>query len=688
MPPHNSIHTPPRSHTISPSEQTVNQVNHGVFGSALLRIFSPLVQLVKLLLSGFPGSMTQSLKLLTAQARNAPAAVRNTHKKDEITETNENEADYFSACSETSYIEELERSSSGESVSTADAIGFKLLHYQAALEVVNEILKQNSKPDANISLEEFSSLIDRAASALREKQSQNISFDNTSIKQGIGGKHKRSKMTDVFRQFKREQTALVHAGTWGRDIPESTRHVHVRTALASVIHGKFRSLGFRTKSMSIDALDKQIFERYIDVLQSKDWNNISVLHDLRFTEPQCKFKNLKFLTTMTPAKNLDSALTESYRRDGINGVCSYAIQEARHAVNLWRTKFRPYPISDTDTAYVFSGLRHAVHDAYGIKIPDQRNAANDARVKEFIHASLLDHLKRNKLDARNMNSEEVIEINIVSVNLLTAAGKEKEMIEQQQRAFARANGQEMRIRIADGRGHEKELKVKPSIFTFCTPVNHLSLSKMGRLIGIWRTADSINKKSVKHLIGSIEKNKPIGGLAGDQLRKLNAELANTDGASPAQISKRKVLTEKISLIKELVNQVREIMLKDLHHEVGNEPYKLPTRLLALSNEIGATPAFNCKSGKDRTGQLHVEIRDLYAHLNATGGLLREINAKRQGIAQENFQKLFFAGGDREIQALNTGVAGSKSQLPYYNKLMGVTPQTIDEIKGLSKWVGT
>jgi len=82
------------------------------------------------------------------------------------------------------------------------------------------------------------------------------------------------------------------------------------------------------------------------------------------------------------------------------------------------------------------------------------------------------------------------------------------------------------------------------------------------------------------------------------------------------------------------------MLKDLHHEVGNEPYKLPTRLLALSNEIGATPAFNCKSGKDRTGQLHVEIRDLYAHLNATGGLLREINAKRQGIAQENFQKLF------------------------------------------------
>jgi len=381
-------------------------------------------------------------------------------------------------------------------------------------------------------------------------------------------------------------------------------------------------------------------------------------------------------------------MTESYRRDGINGVCSYATREARHAVNLWNTKFRPYPIAGTDTGYVFSGLRHGVHDAYGIKTPDQRNAANDARVKEFIHASLLDHLKRNKLDTRKMSAEEAIEIKIVSVNLLTAAGKEKEMIEQQQRAFARANGQEMRIRIADGRGHEKELKVKPMIFTFCTPVNHLSLSKIGRLIGIWRTADSINKKSVKNLIGSIEKNEPIGGLVGDQLRKLNAELENTDAASAAQINKRTVLTEKISLIKELVNQVREIMLKDLHHEVGNEPYKLPTRLLALSNEIGATPAFNCKSGKDRTGQLHVEIRDLYAHLNATGGLLREINAKRQGIAQENFQKLFFAGGDREIQALNTGVAGSKSQLPYYNKLMGVTPQTIDEIKGLSKWVGT
>ncbi len=39
-----------------------------------------------------------------------------------------------------------------------------------------------------------------------------------------------------------------------------------------------------------------------------------------------------------------------------------------------------------------------------------------------------------------------------------------------------------------------------------------------------------------------------------------------------------------------------------------DPYKLASRLQELAYRIGAVPAFNCKSGKDRTGQCDVEVK--------------------------------------------------------------------------------
>jgi hypothetical protein len=588
----------------------------------------------------------------------------------------------------TNLVQYAESSTLGKTVSTYDAINFKLIHYESALRVIDQLIQNMNAPDAISALEHMSSLIEKAVTTLKEKQSANVKFDDDSVRSDIGGHHKRSTVTDVFRNFSREQTALVQTGIECDSLPESTRHVHIRTALASLIHGRLRRIGIQTENVSIVALDKQIFEQYINVLQSRKWDNIETVNTLKFPDPVQGMCTLTFKTTMTPTKNMDAVLAQSYENDEINGVCSYSICEGRHAVNLWRTEFRAEPIANKPGLRIFAGLRHGVHDAYGIDEPTRREAANDARVKEFLHAALLDHLKRHELQIQEIHTNKTLEIDIVSVNLLTTFGKEMKMIEQQQAAFSRASGVETTLTVADERGQAKEIKIKPRIIMFSTPVDYLALGRVAELIGVWRKADSINQMAIKRLIGSGSKKEPIGGVVAAYISKLNSELAMLDKNDPDTLTTAFAVSEKIRLITELTTEIRNIFSMNLHHRIGNEPYKLPTRLLALANEAGLTPAYNCKSGKDRTGQLNVEIRDLYAHLNATDGQLREVNTRREGFAQENFQQLFLAGGDREIQVLNTGAAGSKSQLYYYNKLMGIRPGTIDAIKGLSKWVGT
>jgi phosphatidylinositol-4,5-bisphosphate 4-phosphatase len=111
------------------------------------------------------------------------------------------------------------------------------------------------------------------------------------------------------------------------------------------------------------------------------------------------------------------------------------------------------------------------------------------------------------------------------------------------------------------------------------------------------------------------------------------------------------------------------------------------RLLALANEVGASPAFNCKSGKDRTGQLDVEVKDFYSYLNAWDGEVRDINHVRRDAEVDNFRKIFEQSGTREIQKFNTSIPGSKLDLKLYWDILGYEKNEIDHLQGLSQWVG-
>lgn len=578
-----------------------------------------------------------------------------------------------------------------QSASTGQATHFKWLQSRAANAALLDIWQSRPTLSLHAILEIQEHLRDFQTRIQVSEKTQRSGTSLNQVRKAMGGKYKSARLTDWQGRFKSKQKAWFMLGLENGVIPEHTAQIHIRTALASYLQGQLQRHG--VSGFSTKTLDKLIFREYVKLLNKQPWEPICKTNQLLMQPKRGASRSMAFETRHTPAAKLDLILARSYLKDSLRGICSYSTEESRHAVNLWKTEFKPQTKVKTAlgasnaNSLEFVGLRHGVHDAYNINDEPRhgidRDAANDNRVAEFVHAALLAHLEKTGMQIAPTDSRPEVELEVVSVNLLTPAGKELKMIRRQNDAFQRAEQRGVPVQVSGQYGETIDILVKPKFITFNTPVNSLSFGQTGKLLGINQRADEMNSNALKTLIGSTKPGESIEGVAGMHLKRLqNALRASHD------MEQWKNTKIAISALQNMVEQVREIWSKRLHHDIGNEPYKLPVRLLAIANACGSVPAFNCKSGKDRTGQLNVEIRDFYAHMTMYGGEIRRINDKRTGAAKLNYQTLFEGSGDREIQALNTGVAGSKAQLNYYNTMMDAQKGTINNIKGLSRWVGS
>ena len=85
---------------------------------------------------------------------------------------------------------------------------------------------------------------------------------------------------------------------------------------------------------------------------------------------------------------------------------------------------------------------------------------------------------------------------------------------------------------------------------------------------------------------------------------------------------------------------------------------MPTRLAVLAELLGVNVAFNCKSGKDRTGELDAEIKHFKLQMRLTG---KVPDYKRTRTPEEarQFYQVVTNSGNFEMQSLNTGYRGYK-----------------------------
>ncbi|EEB1715383.1 SPI-1 type III secretion system effector inositol phosphate phosphatase SopB, partial [Salmonella enterica subsp. enterica serovar Enteritidis] len=295
------------------------------------------------------------------------------------------------------------------------------------------------------------------------------------------------------------------------------------------------------------------------------------------------------------------------------GVCSWDTKNIHHANNLWMSTVSVH--EDGKDKTLFCGIRHGVLSPYHEKDPLLRHVGAENKAKEVLTAALF-----SKPELLNKAlAGEAVSLKLVSVGLLTASnifGKEGTMVEDQMRAWQSLTqpGKMIHLKIRNKDGDLQTVKIKPDVAAFNVGVNELAL-KLG--FGL-KASDSYNAEALHQLLGNdLRPEARPGGWVGEWLAQYpdNYEVVNT-----------------------LARQIKDIWKNNQHHKDGGEPYKLAQRLAMLAHEIDAVPAWNCKSGKDRTGMMDSEIKREHISLHQTHMLSAPGSLPDSG-GQKIFQKV-------------------------------------------------
>ncbi|WP_171923641.1 type III secretion system effector inositol phosphate phosphatase [Salmonella bongori] len=366
-------------------------------------------------------------------------------------------------------------------------------------------------------------------------------------------------------------------------------------------------------------------EAQVQYLNNQPWQTIknTLTHNgYHYTNTQCPAADMKI--------GAQDIFPNAYQG---KGVCSSDTTNTQHATNLWMSTLSVNENGKDKT--LFCGIRHGVLSPYHVKDPILRQVGAENRAREVLTAALF---SQPTLLTKALQ-DEVVSLRLVSVGLLTTStivGNEDAMVQDQMRAWQSLTqpGNVIHLNLRNKEGKLQTVKIKPEIAAFNTGVNELTL-KLG--LG-HQASDNYNIGALHQLLGhDLRPEAPPGGWVGEWLAQHpdNHAVVNT-----------------------LVRQIKDIWNSKLHHTDGNEPYKFAQRLAILAHEIGAVPAWNCKSGKDRTGMQDAEIKRevISLHQKAT---LTPLASLPDSDGQEIFQKVLLNSGNLEIQKQNTGGAGNK-----------------------------
>jgi hypothetical protein len=460
---------------------------------------------------------------------------------------------------------------------------------------------------------------------------------------------------------------------------------HLKTAnkdLGKQIASKLKELGIRRNEKS---LTKAVYEEHIDILNDRDWNPIH--GDIHFVHDG---KAETFKSEITPAAHM-GLLKASYEG---KGICCQSRSEANHMVNLAKTTLK-----STDGRELFSGIRHGIVSAFGIKNRANRLQANENRAKELLVGVLSS--KPALMQAALGPNPGVIDLDLTSINLLTpdpiryffggkmGGGTDRAITRDQLNTLQAIDGKEIEVKFTDDQGNEHTVKVRPNIAAFSFGVNEGATkdSKKGALMYYGGGKASFehvrrdNGMAMQRLIGNptsdtVDANSKIGRFLNDP------NTSETD---------RKIVME-------LRDQIRTMWNNDDYMAHGGDPHKMVSRLSVLTHIIGQTPCFNCKSGKDRTGTLDVEAKFLATRIDFARKQAAANNADPTTFKfvpdpgplskedQAMFRQIAIRSGNLEVQEYNTGIGGYKTAAQKALQRRLGTTEAVSRFKGGSAHV--
>jgi hypothetical protein len=309
-----------------------------------------------------------------------------------------------------------------------------------------------------------------------------------------------------------------------------------------------------------------------------------------------------------------------------------------------------------------------------------RAAASDRRAADIATTALVkDSDKLNKA----LNGE-VVDLDITSVSLLTpdllratlkknksCGPNERRMWEDQLAAWKRLEEAPQTLAVADAQGNKRVVQARIRVNAFNFGVNKIAFqSKMiSRLTG-WDKSDDQNEKAMSSLIGDeAARGAPqLGGQVGEWLRK-NERHDNKEH------------------VRELGRQIRQMWVDRSYQSGEKEPYKMAKRIAVLNSMMGGDVCFNCKSGKDRTGECEVESKLLALQILDEGQVPKpESEATERD--KKNLLEMATQGGNFEFQRLNTGAPGFKLTGVKALKDQVGGKSEFQTFRGLSHYIGS
>ncbi|MBR5997553.1 MAG: hypothetical protein IK027_00405 [Deltaproteobacteria bacterium] len=383
-------------------------------------------------------------------------------------------------------------------------------------------------------------------------------------------------------------------------------------------------------------LDKKISRLYHQRLNREPWPTIR--RDIPLVVGGQEYA---VQSTITPASQTGGFVAQLHQDAGVNGVCS-ASSDAKLPVNLAKTEVTVAG-ADPQTQIHFVGLRHGVHCAFGIRDSAERVKANDERVK----ATLLMTLESQPALMQAATGGQVVSLPMTSICLMTpdpmrgtwlgqkftsAADQEKMFVQEQTEAWRRVDGQDIRLTLSNG----LTVTIRPQILTFNFGVNEWAQAGAVKqaLGGGWGTSNEMNQQAMAQL------NARIDAFLNDP---------NVEGVKRRQVE-------------QLRDQIDQLWTSGAYRDSSKNPYLLPARIAVITNLMDGMPLFNCKSGKDRTGQMDVEIKRLVTRMSIDPqGNVPPPEYAHNEEEQRIDDQIAINSGNHEMQMYNTGLAGFKTK---------------------------